>query len=186
MRVKAAGLVSVVTESGPEMTAAETVTMFNDMCLFAPATLIDPAIRWERVEGLFVDAAFSNAGHTVRARLEFSAEGDLVNFWSDDRRQVSAAGDAPRRVRWSTPVAGTYRTFGAVRLAAHGEARWHEEAGDYAYIELDFTDVQHNVPRRRARELRTQDPKPKTVTENRQPTTENRQPMTPVIGRRSP
>lgn len=147
MQVKAAGLVSVVTESGPDMTAAETVTMFNDMCVFAPATLIDPAIRWERVEGLFVDAAFSNAGHTVRARLEFSDEGDLVNFWSDDRRQVSAAGDARRRVRWSTPIAGPYRIFGAARLAARGEARWHEAAGDYAYIELDFTDVQYNVAR---------------------------------------
>jgi hypothetical protein len=145
MQVKAAGLVSVVTESGPEMTAAETVTMFNDMCVFAPATLIDPAIRWERVEGLFVDAAFSNAGHAVRARLEFSDEGDLVNFWSDDRRQVSSAGEPPRRIRWSTPIAGPYRMFGAARLAARGEARWHEAAGDYAYIELDFTDVQYNV-----------------------------------------
>lgn len=147
MRVKAAGLVPVVTESGPEMTAAETVTMFNDMCVFAPATLIDPAIRWERVDGRIVDAAFTNAGHTVRARLEFSEEGDLLNFWSDDRRQVSSAGEAPRRVRWSTPVAGPYRTFGAVRLAARGEARWHEPTGDYAYIELEFTDVQYNVAR---------------------------------------
>jgi prepilin signal peptidase PulO-like enzyme (type II secretory pathway) len=44
MTVKAAALVPVVQVSGPEMSQGETVTMFNDMCVMAPATLIDPAI----------------------------------------------------------------------------------------------------------------------------------------------
>jgi hypothetical protein len=47
-------------------------------------------------------------------------------------------------VRWSTPLAG-YRSFGPVRLASGGEARWHEPGGDYAYIELTLDDVQYNV-----------------------------------------
>src|SRR4029450_7369082 len=47
MTVKAAALVPVVEVSGPEMNEGETVTMFNDMCVIAPATLIDPAIVWE-------------------------------------------------------------------------------------------------------------------------------------------
>jgi hypothetical protein len=44
MTVKAAALVRVVQVSGSEMDQGETVTMFNDMCVLAPATLIDPAI----------------------------------------------------------------------------------------------------------------------------------------------
>ncbi len=144
MRVKAAGLVPVVTASGPEMTRAETVTMFNDMCLMAPATLVDPAIRWEGEDGSTVAAAYTNAGHTIRARLVFSDAGELIDFWSDDRRQASAGGQALRSVRWSTPV-GRYRAFGAVRLMSGGDARWHEPAGEYAYIEMEITDVQYNV-----------------------------------------
>ena len=38
MRVKAAALVSVAEASGPEMDQSETVTLFNDMCMFAPAS----------------------------------------------------------------------------------------------------------------------------------------------------
>jgi hypothetical protein len=144
MRVKAAGVVPVVNASGREMTLAETVTMFNDMCLMAPATLIDPAIRWESVDGPVVTAAYTNAGHTIRARLVFNDAGELINFWSDDRRQTSASGQTLTPVRWSTPV-GSYRSFGPARLPSGGEARWHEPSGDYAYIELQITDVRYNV-----------------------------------------
>jgi hypothetical protein len=144
MSVKAAGLVPVVRASGPGMIQAETVTMFNDMCLLAPATLVDPGIQWERVDGPVVTAAFTNAGHTIRAHLVFNDAGELINFWSDDRRQVSAGGEALTPVRWSTPI-GRYRPFGPVRLGSGGEARWHEPAGEYAYIELEISDVQYNV-----------------------------------------
>jgi hypothetical protein len=144
MHVKAAALVTVARASGAEMTRAETVTMFNDMCLLAPATLIDPAIRWEAVDGSVVRAAFTNAGETIRAALSFNDAGELTNFWSDDRRQASAGGQTMTPVRWSTPT-GNYRTFGPVRLGSQGDARWHEPSGEYAYIEITITDVQYNV-----------------------------------------
>jgi hypothetical protein len=47
-------------------------------------------------------------------------------------------------IGWSTPI-GSYRTFGAFRLASRGDARWHEGGREYAYIELDIDDVQYNV-----------------------------------------
>jgi hypothetical protein len=145
MRVKAAGLVPVQQSSGAEMTQAETVTLFNDMCVLAPATLLDPAIAWEPVDDQRVRAAFTHAGHAIRAELEFNAAGELVNFWSDDRRQTSGDGRTLTNVRWSTPIDG-YRDFGGARLMRRGQARWHEAAGDYAYIELELEDVRYNVP----------------------------------------
>ena len=144
MTVKAAALVPVVQVSGPEMDQGETVTMFNDMCFMAPATLIDRGIAWEPVDDRTVRARFTNAGHTIRAELSFNEAGELTNFWSDDRYQTSPDGKSVKKVRWSTPLAG-YRSFGAVRLASGGEARWHEQAGEYAYIELELDDVQYNV-----------------------------------------
>lgn len=143
MRVKAAGLVPVATASGPDMTHGETVTLFNDMCLMAPATLIDPAIHWETIDARTVRARFTNAGRTIQAELFFNDAGELTNFVSDDRYQLSPDGKAVRR-RWSTPTAD-YRTFGSVRLCSGGDARWHDTDGEYAYIELTFDDVQYNV-----------------------------------------
>lgn len=146
MRVKAAGLMRVVDAAGEEMNRAETVTMFNDMCVLAPATLIDPAIVWEPVDGRTARAAFTNAGLTIRAELSFNHAGELVDFQSDDRYQTASDGSAVRRMRWSTPIQA-HRAFGAVRLASRGEGRWHEPEGEYAYIELTIDEVRYNVGR---------------------------------------
>lgn len=144
MRVKAAALVPVVNVSGNEMNQGETVTMFNDMCVMAPATLINPAIVWDPVDARTARASFTNAGHTIGAELSFNEAGELTNFWSDDRYQTSPDGKSVKKVRWSTPLGG-YRSFGRVRLASGGEARWHEPGGEYAYIELTLDDVQYNL-----------------------------------------
>jgi len=147
MLVKVAALVPVVDVSGDEMTRAETVTLFNDMCVMAPATLIEPTIAWQAVDDRTVRATFSNAGHTVRAELVFNEAGELTNFWSDDRRQVSPDSGTLVAARWSTPL-GHSRTFGSYRLASSGEARWHEPAGEYAYIELEIDEIRYNLASR--------------------------------------
>jgi len=144
MKVHAAALVRVVDVSGSEMSLGETVTMFNDMCVMAPATLVDPAIVWNAVDAHTARASFTNAGHTIQAELSFNDAGELTNFWSDDRYQSSPDGKSVKKLRWSTPLGG-YRSFGQVRLASGGEARWHEAGGDYVYIELTFDDVRYNV-----------------------------------------
>jgi hypothetical protein len=103
MRVKIASLFTVVDARGPEMDQSETVTMFNDMCLLAPASLIDPRIRWFSSGEDRVDATFELGGHTVHATLRFGPNGELVDFVSQDRYQTSD-GKAFVRYPWSTPV----------------------------------------------------------------------------------
>ena len=144
MRVKAGGLLTVASASGPEMTQSETVTLFNDMAVMAPATLIDPAIRWEALGSCRARATFTAGAQTIRADLVFGDNGDLVNFISDDRYQSAGDGQALRKLRWSTPI-GDYRKFGNVRLASTGAGRWHDGVGAYSYIELTIDDVSYNV-----------------------------------------
>ncbi len=144
MTVKAAALLPVANASGPEMSQSETVTLFNDMCVMAPATLIDRSIEWESVDARTARAAFTNADHTIHAELTFNAAGELTSFSSDDRSQISSDGKSLRRVRWSTPLGG-YRSFGAVRLPSRGEGRWDEAERRYSYIELTLDDVRYNV-----------------------------------------
>jgi hypothetical protein len=146
MRVKAAALVPVAVAAGPEMDQSETVTLFNDMCLFAPASLADPAIVWESAGGNTARAVFTNAGHTIRAELFFNDAGELIDFRSNDRYQASPDGKTFTKLPWSTPLRD-YRQFGAVRLASKGEARWHDPEGTYAYVELTTDEVRYNVPR---------------------------------------
>jgi hypothetical protein len=146
MLVKVAGIAPVVNLSGPEMTRAETVTLLNDICIMAPAALIDSPIVWEAIDDRTVRVTFTNAGHSVRAELEFNDAGELTNFWSDDRAKSSSDGTSMTQALWSTPI-GEYRLFDRFRLASHGQARWRESGNDYAYIELDLDEVTYDPSR---------------------------------------
>lgn len=143
MQVKAAGLVPITEASGAELDRAETVTLFNDMCLLAPGTLVAPNIAWEAVDATTARARFTHAGYTIAATLLFDGEGKLVNFFSDDRARTAADGTFTP-LRFSTP-ARDYRDFGPLRLAGYGEARWAGAGEDYAYGEFTMMDVAMNV-----------------------------------------
>jgi hypothetical protein len=147
MDIKAAAIVPVVHATGNEMFQSETVTLLNDMCLFAPATLLDPALAWEDVDSRHVRVTFTNAGVAVRALLTFNDAGELINFVSDDRYQASPDGRRMTRLRWSTPVT-EYRRFGPMHLISTGEGRWHMPDRPFAYIELEVDDVAYNVSAR--------------------------------------
>ena len=88
MQVKLIGLFNVVNVKGTEMNKAETVTVFNDMCLMAPASLIDKRIEWKTIDSLSAKAIFKNGVNKITAILYFNEQGQLVNFTSDDRYAI--------------------------------------------------------------------------------------------------
>lgn len=142
MEVRVVSLLDVVDARGPEMNVSETVTMLNDMCVLAPATLIDPTITWKTLDARTVQATFENAGNTVGAVLLFDEAGALSSFYSDDRYQT-ADGKAYHRYRWSTPLSD-YREFGGVRLAARGVASWRMPEGELEYGRFELDSIAYN------------------------------------------
>ena len=73
MQVKIAGAIPMVDARGDVMDRSEAVTLFNDMCLLAPGTLLDPGIGWEQVDARTVRARFTHGGQTISATLLFGA-----------------------------------------------------------------------------------------------------------------
>ena len=146
MQVRVMGAVPMADASGEEMDRSETVTLFNDMCVLAPATLVDPAIVWETVDDRTARARFTNGAHTVSATLFFDDAGLLINFVSDDRSRASSDGKSFTRLRFSTPLKD-YRDFGPARLSAHGEARFLLPEGEFTYGEFELQDIVYNVRR---------------------------------------
>jgi hypothetical protein len=144
MRVKLLSLFPMVDAGGFDFTTAETVTVFNDMCVMAPATLIGPAITWKSIDDKTVQGTFTNAGHTIRAILYFDDSGALVNFTSDDRPGLAPDGTTLVTQRWSTPLTG-YRTYGAFTLASHGDTRYAPTSGEFTYGEFDLREIAYNV-----------------------------------------
>jgi hypothetical protein len=126
------------------MDEAETVTLFNDLCVFAPGTLIDRGIQWQDIDPQTVSASFTNVRHTIRAVLSFNDRGELTNFVADGRAAASADGKSFTKMRWSTPL-GDYREFGSHRLMSRGEGIWHPPAGEYSYLRFDLDAIEYNV-----------------------------------------
>jgi len=146
MEVKVCSLVPMAEARGPEMDRSETVTIFNDMCVLAPAALVGAPIAWREIDDRTVEGTFTRGEHTVSARLVFGDDDRLVDFVADDRSRSSSDGTTFTPQRWSTPLREP-RQFGRRRIASVGEARWHapEPEGEFAYLEFVTDDIAYNV-----------------------------------------
>ena len=132
MQVKLFGLFPVVQAKGPIMNKAETVTVFNDMCLMAPAILIDRRIRWEPVDSLSAKATFTNGINKITATLYFNEQGQLINFISDDRYDISDM----KQYCFSTPVK-EYQKINERNVVSYAEAVWI-----YGWLCIQHTNTQ--------------------------------------------
>ncbi len=140
MDVRLFGLFPVMRVAGDVAFEADTVTLFNDMCLMAPATLIDRRITWQAIDDMTVKGTFTNQGVAVSALLHFNSEGQLVNFISEDRWAVADMKQYP----FSTPVS-RYRNLNGYNLPTYGEMIWHYPDGDFTYGKLEIKNIVYNV-----------------------------------------
>lgn len=140
MDIRLLSLFQVQYQSGKEMGVAETVTFFNDMCVMAPATLIDQRIQWLEVDG--TKAAFINNGITVSAWLHFNDKGELINFISEDRYAQQEDGSM-KQLLWSTPMKD-YRQINGYKLASYADAVYQYPEGDLISGNFRLTHVEIN------------------------------------------
>ncbi len=140
MDISLFGLIPIIKQSGEVMNKTETVTLFNDMCLMVPATLIDKRIQWEPIDSLTTKAIFTNRGISISAILYFNKDGQLINFISNDRIQVSDMKQYP----FSTPVYG-YKNINGINVMSGGEAIWHYPDGEFAYGKFNLKTIEYNI-----------------------------------------
>ena len=141
MLIKVLSLFPVINISKNEMYPTETVTYFNDLCLFAPAALIDKKIQWELINSTTVKAIFTNENTTISAILYFNETGQLIDFVSNDRYSISDMKTYP----FSTP-AKNYKVINGYNLPTYGEAIWHYPDGEFVYGKFNIKSIEFNVP----------------------------------------
>lgn len=139
MQIKLFGLINVVNIKGEIMNKAETVTVFNDMCLMAPASLIDKRIEWAAIDSLSAKASFTNGINKISATLYFNKLGQLINFISDDRSAIDM-----KQYRFSTPVKD-YSEIKGINIWKYGEAVWHYPDGEFVYGKFYLKSIEYNV-----------------------------------------
>jgi hypothetical protein len=148
MRVKLLSVRSMVDAKGADLTHAETVTLFNDLCCLAPGALLSPNISWEPIDERSAAAHFTLGVNTITAELHFDNLGDLIDFVADGRGGMSPDGHTLTPMRWSTPLRD-YAQVGPARVATKAEVRWHPDSGTWDYGEFELTSLVYNVANRR-------------------------------------
>jgi hypothetical protein len=140
--VKLLNWFKVVDASGEKMDQAETVTVLNDMCFIAPATLIDPKIKWEVMDDSKVKAIYQNGNIRISAVLYFNERGELINFISNDRFDTD--GEKYESYPWATPVEN-YRMMNGYLLPGKAQLIYQRPDGDFTYGELEFKNIKYNL-----------------------------------------
>ena len=140
--VRVASLVNMVDLRGDEISAAETVTVLNDLCLMAPGALADPRLAWEAVDDRTAAVTFTNGRRRVAATLAFNDRDELVDFWSDDRPENSGGRLVP--ARWSTPVS-EYHDVGGLHLVHRGSAVYPRPDGPFTYGVFTLRSIRYDV-----------------------------------------
>lgn len=140
--VKMLNWLKVVDANGYKLNRAETVTLFNDMCFIAPATLIDRRITWEIINDSSVKGIFNNGSITISAVLYFNEKGELVNFISNDRYETN--GKQYNSYPWETPVED-YRMINGYYLPGKAKLIYQKPEGDFTYGEMVFKSVKYNL-----------------------------------------
>lgn len=142
MDIKLYSVIPVQQQSGYKMDQSETVTCFNDICVFAPGALTDKHITWLNTYGNKVEALFTNNNITVRAWLYFNDTGQLVNFISGDRYATTDSNTLVQR-SWSTPLSD-YRTINGMKLATRAQAIYDYEEGPFIYGTFSVAELKYN------------------------------------------
>jgi hypothetical protein len=143
MQVKILSAFTVVDARGPDLTRAETVTLFNDLCFFAPGELVSPRITWGPGDARSVSAQFTLGPNTVHAELRFNERDELIDFVTDDRLNFAPDGKSCTQMRWTTPV-GDYAQMGPVLVPTKASVLWHPASGAFAYGEFKLTGLSYN------------------------------------------
>jgi len=136
MLIKVLSLIKVVDGAGPELDQGALCRYLNEMMWFPDAYMND-YIKWEPVDANSARATMTVNGTTASAVLKFDSEGKLVDFIAERYMETTME-------TWSTPVAN-YKDFHGIMLPSGGKAVWKLKTGDFAYIELELVDIEHNT-----------------------------------------
>lgn len=142
MKIKLLDIFNVVNESGGVMNQSETVTILNDLVLFAPHFLINDQFTYIVIDDYTVDVTFTRDDVTVTATLIFDEEYKIVNFITSDR--YAFVDGVNVQARWETPMY-SYQTIDGLLLPKTGSAIYYYEDGEVdEYIKLDIQDITYN------------------------------------------
>lgn len=144
MLIKLLNVFTVADTKGVEMDKSGLVTILAETFI-VPSYALQPYITWEHIDDNRAKAILKYDGLEVSGVFTFSALGEMLHFYSEDR--YFAANDGTyKRVPWSA-VVDQYQEENGVRFPSKIKALWHEDSGDFEYFKGRIVHIEYNVDR---------------------------------------
>ena len=137
---KLAGLFTVFDVRGEKLDQGTMLRYLSEMIWF-PIAFLGENISWESVDDQTAQVTFTDHGKSVSAQMYFDEIGQLTNFTTERYREIG--GDFSLDP-WSTPIT-SYGVREGLNLPVRGQAVWNLPDGDFAYVDLEITEIKYNA-----------------------------------------
>lgn len=141
LQVSLLGLFTMEDARGADVNQASLMRYLNEIMWFPTAFLGDD-VTWKAIDDHSARVTLTDRAETVSALLTFDEEGRLTNFAGE--RYYNAGTDQSVLLPWSTPITA-YGEFDGLRLPRSGRGVWHQDSGEFTYVELEVTAIQYDV-----------------------------------------
>jgi hypothetical protein len=140
-------ILRVVHAEGDEVDQGALLRLLSEL-IWLPTAFLSSHVRWEPAEDPAQRDRFARVYLRVGERevggvIEVDEEGKPLDFRAQ-RYFVDERGDA-RLELWSTPIQ-QWGELGGFNVPTRGQAVWKLAEGDFVYVDLEITRVDHDVP----------------------------------------
>ncbi len=139
MLIKMLSLIPMVNAAGSEVDQGAMMRYLNEMTWF-PAAFLGNNVTWRAIDDGSAGVTLADGDKSTSAVMSFDPEGKPLNFVAKRYRMVGKNFD---RETWSTPFTG-YGEFEGLRLPVRGQGVWSLKDGDFAYVELEITELHYD------------------------------------------
>lgn len=138
--IKLLGLIKVADYRGSQADQAELVRYLSEIIWF-PSACLHPDLHWEPIDRLSARATLTYSSLSVSGDFHFDEQGAFTTFVAQRARDVDSR---PSTLTWSAR-ASDYRAYGDLYLPGSAEACWRLLLGEFPYVRLDVTEIEHNI-----------------------------------------
>ncbi|MEA1961357.1 MAG: DUF6544 family protein [Bacillota bacterium] len=140
MLIKVISLFTAANASGKEMDQGSLVRYLSEM-IWSPSAVLNEYVQWEGIDDLSARATMTYGGVTASGIFMFNQQGDVVSFSAQRYRDL---GGSYSLDDWYISLYN-YAEFHGIRIPAKAEVIWKLPEGDFKWLQLEVTEVEHNA-----------------------------------------
>lgn len=140
MRIKLAGLFSVVNESdNPKINSGAMLRYLAEICWF-PSVALNDYLSWEAIDSNSAKATFSYKDQSVFGTFSFNDRGDFMAF---EAQRYFGGNENAQLETWQITVED-HKVFHGLKIPNKSKVTWKLKDGDFHWLNLEIIAVDYN------------------------------------------